>query len=279
MNRIGILHPGEMGVSIAASAMNSGHSVYWVSTGRSEQTRLRAEKNNLIEMTSLARFCQICEVIISICPPHAAEEVARSVIAEKFKGIYLDANAISPQRVKKLQQIMEENGIRFMDGSIIGGPAWKAGETFLYLSGMDAKVIRDCFQTGPLETKIIGDEAGRASAIKMCYAAYSKGTTALLAAVLAAAKAYDVDEELYRQWDMDDPGFSEQVNRRVMRTSAKAWRFAGEMEEIAATFDEVGVPGGFHQAAADVFRRMANLEADERDQLMGILAAILRTTS
>lgn len=279
MTKIGILHPGEMGVSIAASALNNGHPVYWVSTNRSEQTRLRAEENNLIELKSLAELCQTCEVIISICPPHAAEEVAGSVIREKFKGIYLDANAISPQRVGRLQQIMEESGIKFIDGSIIGGPAWKAGETVLYLSGKDAKMIRNCFQNGHLGTKIIGDEAGKASAMKMCYAAYSKGTTALLTSILATAEALGVREDLNRQWDMDDPGFSEQVNRRVMRTTAKAWRFAGEMEEIAATFDEVGLPGGFHQAAADVFRRMANLEVDERNRLMQILAAIRRTPS
>ena len=279
MTKIGILHPGEMGVSIAASAMNSGHPVYWVSEGRSEHTRRRAEKRNLIELNSLAELCRTCEVIISIGPPYASEEVARSVTIENFKGVYLDANAISPQRVKRLQQVMEENGIQFVDGSVIGGPAWEVGETFLYLSGKDAEAIRDCFQSGPLETKIIGDEAGEASALKMCYAAYSKGTTALLAAVLAAAEAYDVSEELSRQWDMDDPGFPEQVNRRVMRTSAKAWRFAGEMEEIASTFEEAGLPGGFHHAAAEIFRHMANVKPDGQDRLAQILAAILRRSS
>jgi 3-hydroxyisobutyrate dehydrogenase-like beta-hydroxyacid dehydrogenase len=278
MYKIGILHPGEMGVSIAASALNSGHAVHWLSTNRSEQTRLRAETHKLIEMKSLAELCQTCEVILSICPPHAAEDVAGAVVTEKFKGIYLDANAISPQRVNRLQAIMEGNGIRFVDGSIIGGPAWKAGETFLYISGKDAEVIRNCFQNGPLETKIIGDKAGKASAIKMCYAAYSKGTTALLAAVLAAAKAYEVSEELYQQWDLDDPGFPEQVSRRVMRTTSKAWRFEGEMEEIAVTFEQAGLPGGFHQAAAEVFRRMANRKPDETDQLVQILAAILHAT-
>ena len=279
MTKIGILHPGEMGVSIAASAMNSGHPVYWVSRGRSEHTRWRAEEHNLIELKSLTELCRTCEVIISICPPHASEVVARSVTIEKFNGVYLDANAISPQRVKRLQQVMEENGIRFVDGSVIGGPAWEAGETFLYLSGKDAEAIRDCFQNGPLETKIIGDEAGEASALKMCYAAYSKGTTALLAAVLAAAEAYDVSEELSRQWGMDDPGFPEQVNRRVMRTSAKAWRFAGEMEEIASTFEEAGLPGGFHHAAAEIFRHMADVKPGGPDHLAQILAAILRRSS
>jgi len=274
MNSIGILHPGEMGVSIAASAINSGRQVYWVSAGRSKQTRLRAEKQNLIELQSLRDLCQTCKIIVSICPPHAAEEVARSVIREGFEGIYLDANAISPQRVRKLHQLMEENKIDFIDGSIIGGPAWKPGETFLYLSGNKAEVIKDCFQNGLVETKIIGDEVGKASALKICYAAYSKGTTALLASILATAEALDVREELYRQWDLDEPASSEQINRRVLRSTAKAWRFAGEMEEIAATFEETGLPGGFHKAAAEIFQRMAGLEPRTLFSVDQILAAL-----
>jgi 3-hydroxyisobutyrate dehydrogenase-like beta-hydroxyacid dehydrogenase len=274
MSKIGILHPGEMGVSVAASAMKSGHLVYWASEGRSEQTRRRAEKQDLIEVQSLFELCQTCEVIISICPPHAAEDMARSVVAEGFKGFYLDANAISPRRTKRLHQIMESNEIHFIDGSIIGGPAWTAGETYLYLSGKDAEVIRDCFQTGPLETRIIGDEVGKASALKMCYAAYSKGMTALLASILATAEVHNVREVLYRQWDMDDPAFSEQVNRRVTRTTDKAWRFGGEMDEIATTFAEAGLPDGFHKAAAKIFQRMANLEPDGPEQLTQILAAL-----
>ena len=274
MNSIGILHPGEMGVSIAASAINSGRQVYWVSAGRSKQTHLRAEKHNLIELQSLGELCQTCRIIVSICPPHAAEEVARSVIREGFEGIFLDANAISPQRARKLHQLMEENKIEFIDGSIIGGPAWKPGETFLYLSGNKAEVIKDCFQNGPVETKIIGDEVGKASALKMCYAAYSKGTTALLASILATAEALDVREELYRQWDLDEPASSEQINRRVLRSTAKSWRFAGEMEEIAATFEETGLPGGFHKAAAEIFQRMAGLEPRTLFSVDQILAAL-----
>jgi 3-hydroxyisobutyrate dehydrogenase-like beta-hydroxyacid dehydrogenase len=274
MKKIGVLHPGEMGVSIAASAMNSGHLVYWVSAGRSEQTHLRATKQNLVEFPSVNELCQTCEVIISICPPYATEEVARSVITERFTGIYLDANAISPQRAKKLAQIMEENKIQFIDGSIIGGPAWKPGETFLYLSGKDSEVIKDCFKNGPLETRVMGEEVGRASALKMCYAAYSKGTTALLISILATAEALGVRDELYQQWEMDNPAFPEQVERRVMRATSKAWRFAGEMEEIGATFEEAGLPGGFHQAAAEIFRRMTAAELERSDQLDPLLAAL-----
>lgn len=277
MSKIGVLHPGEMGISIAASAINNGHQVYWVSQGRSDKTRARAEKHNLIEIDSLIQFCRTCETIISICPPHAAEEVAKSVTEARFKGLYLDANAISPQRAIKIGQMLEANDIQVVDGGIIGGPTWTPKETWLYLSGEYADEIAACFSKGPLETKIIGSEIGKASALKMCYAAYTKGTTALLSAVLATAEALGVRKELYRQWDMDDKGFSEQVNRRVARVTAKAWRFEGEMKEIASMFREAGLPDGFHEAAGEVYHRMANFkDSPETPPLNDVLKALFR---
>ena len=264
MSKIGILHPGEMGISVAASANNSGHPVYWLSQGRSDRTRVRAEKNSLIEIDSLKDFCKVCEIILSICPPHAAEDIANSVVEAGFKGLYLDANAISPQRAVRIEQILNAAHIRFVDGGIIGGPAWTPKETWLYLSGRDAEEIAACFSKGPLETKIVGDEIGKASALKMCYAAYSKGTTALLAAILATSETLGVREELGQHWDMDEPGFSEKANQRIRRVTAKAWRFEGEMHEIAATLSSAGLPNGFHQAAAEVYHRIAAFQDSEQ---------------
>ena len=277
MTKIGILHPGEMGISVAASAINNGYRVYWASENRSDKTRLRAEKYGLIESDSIIELCHTCEIIFCICPPNAAETVANSVIEHGFNGYYLDANAISPQRSIKIARMMETAGTHFVDGGVIGGPAWKPKETWLYLSGKYANVIADCFMKGPLETKIIGDEIGKASALKMCYAAYSKGTIALLAAVLATAESLDVREELYQQWDTNDPNFSEDVNRRVRRATAKAWRFEGEMHEIASTFQEAGLPSGFQEAAAEMFSRMANFkDSTETPRLEDVLNALFQ---
>lgn len=171
---------------------------------------------------------------------------------------------------------MQANDIQFVDGGIIGGPVRSRGETRLYLSGEYADEVASCFSKGPLETKVIGREIGKASALKMCYAAYTKGTTALLSAILAVAESLDIREELYQQWDMDEPGYSEQVNRRVARVSAKAWRFEGEMKEIASTFTEAGLPGGFHDAAMEVYRRMAHFkDSNETPPLEDILKALL----
>lgn len=275
MTKIGILHPGEMGVSVAASAIQGGHEAYWVSHERSKKTRMRAEKYGLIETESLSQLFQTVEIIMSICPPHAAEDVAKSVVEQGFKGYYLDANAISPQRSKKIGALMRTNNIHFIDGGIIGGPAWIPKETWLYLSGKSAQVIADCFTNGLLGTKIIDEEIGKASALKMCYAAYSKGTTALLAGILATAGSLGVRENLYQQWDMDEADFSEQVNQRVTRVHAKAWRFEGEMHEIASTFQEAGLPNGFHESAAEIYRRMAaakgEADAPDLEEILDVL--------
>lgn len=276
MRKIGILHPGEMGISIAASAINSGHAVFWASNQRSEKTRARAEKYGLVDMKSLAELCKTCEIIICICPPHAATDVARQIIEHDFKGFYLEANAISPQRVAEIGRMLRLENIRFIDGGIIGGPAWEQKSTWLYLSGEDASQIADCFSKGPLETKIISKDIGKASALKMCYAAYSKGTTALLSAILGTAESLGVRQELSQQWDMDESGFSEQVNRRVARATAKAWRFEGEMQEIAETFHEAGMPEGFHEAAAEIYHRISSFkEAKETPELKEVLQALL----
>lgn len=277
MSKIGILHPGEMGISIAASAMNNGHQVYWMSGGRSNKTRARAEKHDLIEIHSLHEFCQICEIIISVCPPRDAEGIAKSVNEEQFTGLYLDANAISPQRAIKIGHMLEANNVQFLDGGIIGGPAWRPKETWLYLSGQHADEIALCFINGPLETKIMGGEIGKASALKMCYAAYSKGTTALLAAILATAESLGVRNELYELWDLDHSGFSEQANRKATRVTTKAWRFEGELLEIASTFQNEGLPGGFHEAAAEIYHRMVDFkDSPETPSLDHVLESLLK---
>ncbi len=273
---IGILHPGAMGIFIAACALRSGHQVCYASEGRSDATRERAAGHNLLDLGSLAQLCDACPIIISICPPHAAEEVASQVIAQGFKGIYLDANAISPQKAHRIGAMLSSEGITFVDGGIIGGPAWTPGETWLYLSGKEAGRIAACFSAGPLEVRVIGEEIGKASALKMCYAAYTKGTTALLTAILALAEASGVRAELSAQWERDEPGFSQQAERRARRVTAKAWRFAGEMDEIASTFEAAGLPGGFHAAAGEVYRRLARFkDAEDIPELESVLMTLM----
>lgn len=260
---IGFLHPGAMGISLAASAQNTGHTACWASEGRSPATRERAEKHGLVEIQSIQELCDACSVIISVCPPHAAVAVAEQVLACSFKGVYADVNAISPQRAQAIGQLMAGEGVEFVDGGIIGGPAWTPDATVLYLSGTAAGQVAACFAGGPLVTEVIGEEIGKASALKMCFAANTKGTTALLCAIVAAAEELGVREELEKQWSRHGSDFAEQTLARISRVTAKAWRFSGEMEEIASTLEAAGLPAGFHLAARDVYERIAKFKGAE----------------
>lgn len=278
--KIGILHPGQMGISVAASAQNSGQIVYWASEGRSPQTGDRAAQVGLKDAGTLAALCEMCDVIISVCPPHAAEEVAEQVLAHSFRGLYVDVNAISPQRSVRIGQRLTAAGLSYVDGGIIGLPAWESGKTWLYLSGPQAGEAAACFADGPLETGVIGESIGKASALKMCFAAYTKGTTALLCAILASAETLGVRAELEKQWSREESGFAGQTREKVRGVTAKAWRFVGEMEEIASTFRSAGLPGEFHEGAADIYRRLACFKgAPSLPALEEVLEALSRRES
>ncbi len=249
--RIGILHPGEMGSAVAATVRNSGHEVCWVSEGRSHLTRARAESAGLTDAGTLAQLCETCSVIISVCPPEFAADLAGQVLAHQFHGTYLDANAISPAHKKQIAVRMQARGVHFVDGGIIGLAPKARGQTWLYLSGDHAADLACCFEAGPLETEIIGTEVGKASALKMCFAGHSKGSIALLIEVMGAADRLGVLEDLKRQWTRMSPALASEGH--ILRAAPKAWRWTPEMHEIAATFDAVGMPPEFHRAAAKIY--------------------------
>ncbi|MDX1416710.1 MAG: DUF1932 domain-containing protein, partial [Candidatus Promineifilaceae bacterium] len=230
---------------------------------------------DLIDVGTIHSLSTQCAALISVCPPHAAEEVANQVIETGYKGLFIDANAISVEKAQRIGRAMNAAGIEFVDGGIIGGPAWEPNRTWLYLAGPQAESVVPLFAAGPLETEICGTQIGQASALKMMYAAYTKGTSALLALILAGAESLHVREVLQKQWDRYWPDFTSQTEERMRRVTAKAWRFEGEMHEIANTFESVGLPSGFHQSAAEIYRRMANFrDASELPELKEVLDSL-----
>ncbi len=272
--RIGFLHPGAMGVSLAATALRGGHEALWASAGRSAATRSRAAEHGLVDAGTLDAFAARATVVVSICPPHAAEEVAHAVADAGFRGVFVDANAIAPARIERIARDLNARGLDVVDGGVIGGPAWTPG-TWLHLSGPRADEVAALFGAGPLAVHVLGPEVGTASALKMVYAALTKGKTALLLAVLGAAERLGVRDALEAQWDADESGATAVAHDRARRATRKAWRFAGEMDEIAATFAAAGQPSGFHAAAADIYRALAGLkDAEPLPEVDAVVAAV-----
>ena len=254
---IGLLHPGDMGGTVGVSARANGLRVLWASEGRSAQTRTRAAGAGLEDATTLAALIAASDVILSVCPPHSALDLARAVAAQGFSGIYVDANAVSPGTAGEIGRIIARGGAAFVDGGIIGPPARARGTTRLYLSGGQAGHIARLFEQGPLEAIAMDGGPGAASSLKMAYAAYTKGTAALLVAIRALAIEAGVDESLLSEWARSQPELGTRSERAAAETARKAWRFTGEMAEIAATFDDAGLPEGFFLAAGEIYEALA----------------------
>jgi 3-hydroxyisobutyrate dehydrogenase-like beta-hydroxyacid dehydrogenase len=254
---IGVLHPGDMGATVAASALANGSRVLWASEERSLQTRERAAAAGLEDAETLVSLVAASDVIFSVCPPHSALDLARAVAAHGFSGIYVDANAVSPGTAGEIGRVIEHGGATLVDGGIIGAPARARGSTRLYLSGEQAGWIARLFAEGPLEAIALDGGPGAASALKMAYAAYTKGTAALLVSIRALAIGAGVDQALLGEWALSQKDLGARSERAVGETARKAWRFTGEMAEIAATFDDAGLPDGFFRAAGEIYEALA----------------------
>ena len=274
---IGLLHPGAMGASVGAALVGRGRRVLWASEGRSTATRERAQAAGLEDAGALQRLTETCGTLVSICPPDAALALAERVAGTGYAGVYVDGNAVSPARARAIGETVQAGGARaFVDGGIIGPPAWKPGVTRLYLSGGEAASVAAHFEGSPLGAIAIGPEPGAASALKMAYAAYTKGTSALLAGVLALAEREGVAAALRDEWMISQPQLAASGEARALGSAAKAWRFAGEMEEIADTFAGADLPDGFHRAAAEIYRRLSEFkDVPEPPALEDALAALL----
>ena len=223
----------------------------WASAGRSAATAERARAAGLEDAGDVGEVCRRCEILLSICPPHAALDVARA--ASGFTGIYVDANAIAPDTARAVATLQP----RFVDGGIVGSPPSRPGTTRLYLSGAEAAEVAALFAGTNVDARPISDQVGAASALKAAYAGWTKGSAALLLAVRELARAEEVEDALLEEWRLSIPELEERLAGAERSARRKGWRWIGEMEEIARSMAAQDLPAGFHQAAAEVFRRTA----------------------
>jgi 3-hydroxyisobutyrate dehydrogenase-like beta-hydroxyacid dehydrogenase len=259
MATVGLLHPGEMGAAVGGCLVSVGHEVLWDPAGRSRASTGRALAAGLTGVT-FDRLIARSSVILSVCPPHAALDVAQQVASAGYAGRYVDANAISVATAEQVCAVVTAAGATYVDGGIIGMPPEVAGHTRLYLSGPDAAEVRTLFSRSRLDARIAEGPLYAASSVKMAYAAWTKGSAALLLAARALARASGVEPTLLTEWSLSQKALGEQSERSAAAAAAKGWRWVAEMEEIAASMAAAGLPAGFHEAAADIYDRAARAE-------------------
>jgi 3-hydroxyisobutyrate dehydrogenase-like beta-hydroxyacid dehydrogenase len=272
---LGLLYPGDMGTSVGLAAKSNGARVVWATEGRSAATVQRAAAAGFESLPDLGAVVARSDVIVSVCPPHGAEALAQDVVAAGFRGLYLDANAICPERAHRIAARVTTAGGRFVDGGIIGNPPREPGETRLYLSGPDAEQAAALFRGTLQEPIVVGPQPGTASALKMAYAAWNKGQIALRLAVAVLARREGVEGAFAAEWARSQPGLMERTRGDAIRVSAKAWRWTGEMQEIASTFESAGLPRGFHEASSAIYELLARFKDGEPPNFDEVMAALL----
>jgi 3-hydroxyisobutyrate dehydrogenase-like beta-hydroxyacid dehydrogenase len=270
---VGLVHPGRMGAAVGRELAGAGTRVVWCAAGRSEATVRRAGEAGLDPVPDLAALAAASDLVISLCPPAAAEDVAAAVAEAGFGGLYVEANAISPARTARIASRFDAA----LDGCVIGPPPSPSAGARLYLSGESRRVgeVAALFTGTAVEAVAVEGEVGRASALKMAFGSYNKASAALAAVSHALADAHGVGEELMteaRRLTLSPLAAPE----RLPSAAARAWRWAPEMEEGASTFRDSGLPDDLARAAAAVFERWAADRDDFEISLADALAHLRR---
>ncbi|MFE9335585.1 DUF1932 domain-containing protein [Streptomyces sp. NPDC007063] len=275
MTTVTILHPGSMGAAVAAQAVGAGHSGLWVSEGRSRTTHQRAQEVSLTACASLREALDASDVVLSVCPPHAAEKVAAAVSKYPFTGLYIDANAISPQRMERIASDIRPAPV-VLDGAIFGPPPTAQRTCRLYVAGTEQamELAHGLFNETAVEVRSAGDRIGSASALKASFAGFQKAARTLAGVSHALADAHGVGDLLTSEAKtmvseiLSDPDYLPSV-------AARAWRWAPEMLEIAETLRAAELPAEIAEAAASVMNRWEK-DKDRYDLPLADVLAHLR---
>lgn len=256
-----MLSAGDMGHAVGRVARDRGCRVLTCLAGRSTRTRALAAEAGIEDGGDLAAVVGAADILLSILPPAEAPALARAVAACGVSGndrTFVDCNAVAPATALAIGRTVSGAGFAFVDGGIVGPPPLSQPPvekvaTRLYVSGPAAGRLA-LLEDERLTVRDLGPEPGRASAVKMCYAALTKGSWTLFAALSTAAHRLGVAEALDREFSESQGAVRERQRAMLPRLPLDAGRWIGEMEEIAATLDAAGLPDGFHRAAAEMFR-------------------------
>ncbi|MFJ8443991.1 NAD(P)-dependent oxidoreductase [Kitasatospora griseola] len=271
---LGVLHPGSMGAAVAACAVSTGTRVLWCPAGRSEASVRRAEQAGLEPVPTLEELLAQSDVVLSLCPPAAAEDVADQVAAVSFTGVFVEGNAISPMRMSRIVEKVGSSAA-VVDGAVIGSPPVGTKHCKLFLSGpADATGMVGALFTGTaVSVPVLGTDLGRASALKLSYTAYQKTSRVLAALAYGLAEHHGVDQELLSVAGERSGSYLVEIDY-IAKTAARGWRWAPELEEAADALNAAGLPDELLRTSAAILDRWLN--AKDRDLTAHDALAMLR---
>ena len=258
---IGVMSPGDMGQAIAQQLQGKGYKVCTALDQRSARSQALARDAGLTDLGSIARLTEQCDLILSVMNPGAAPafggEVAQALAVNRRSPLVVDCNAIAPVTMQTIAAQITAAGGRCADAGIIGPPPRGAAKTTLYVSGPEARAL-EALATPQIAVIVLSERIGDASAIKMCYAAMTKGVQALGVELLVAARRLGVDAALEEQFKASRSEVYNWVVGALPVMPPKAHRWVPEMLEIAKTFEGAGMTPRMFEGAAAMYSFIAD---------------------
>ena len=246
-----------MGAAIGATLTAAGFDALTCLEGRSELTRTRALEANVRDAGSMDDLVRESSLLLSVLVPAeavaVAEQAAQAMERTGVRPVFAECNAIAPRTVAAIAERVGAAGGGVIDAGVIGAPPRPNRSTRIYCSGPDTSALEALSEAG-LDIRSIGPHIGQASGLKMVYAASTKGTTALWTELLVAARALELHDALLAEFTVSRQETAERLMREVPGMPRRSRRWVGEMEEIAATFEALGLTPRMMQGAADLFR-------------------------
>src|SRR4051812_1482893 len=260
IRKIGITSIGDMGGQVAARLKACGYEILTSLEGRSKRTVALSQKAGAKDCGSIEKLVAACDVIISVLDPaHAvtkAREVAAGIKATGKKIMFVNGNAVAPRTAQEIDGIIRAAGGYCVDGSILRVTSKGKSELRLYVSGPEASVLTQ-INDEILKIRVVGEKIGNASALKMCYGAFTKGALALGVELLLASHKLGVADELAAEFEDTQPEVYKWILGRTIGMAPKAYRYVPEMLEVATTFEDAGMTRRTMEGAADMFEMLA----------------------
>jgi len=256
LQHIGIVSPGDMGQAVAQTLKASGYTVHTALDGRSARTRALAAEAGLNDCGTMHNVVATCDVVLSILNPANARAAAAAMKSAGRHCLFVDCNAVAPQTAQEINAIIGAAGGTCIDAGIIGPPPRGKASMRMYVSGAQAALLAPLSCDG-IKVRVMSERIGDASAIKMCYASYTKGAVALGVEMLMAARRLGVDAALDRELQESAADNRQWVLGRTTVMPPKAYRWVPEMLEIAKTFEGVHLTPRILLGAADMYEMIA----------------------
>ena len=261
IKKIGITSIGDMGSQVAVRLKAADYTIYTSLEGRSKRTASLTAKAGVTDCGSIEKLVATVDVIVSVLDPaHAvtkAREVAAAIKATGRKIMFVNGNAVAPRTAQEIDGLIRAAGGSCVDGSILRVTTREGkSELRLYVSGPEAAELAQ-INDDILKIRVVGEKVGNASALKMCYGAFTKGALALGVELLLASHKLGVADELAAEFEDTQPEVYKWILGRTVGMAPKAYRYVPEMLEVATTFEDAGMTKRMMEGAADMFEMLA----------------------